>query len=197
MNGIKGVLTIRFVPKFKTPVLVNMLLSGDYIGTDNDMQISAQAISITKDNYKIIENIICRKAVYSMPVVYVTKSWGKYPFKVQDLAYRLRGIAHVLMEDDVNVARILKESCSGMNAHHGSVGIYYPGATAPYKIIATGKYEEQEEILIDRIENTVCRYMNQQARDKMMTWEGVQNELLKLRYVSATEKKDRAESELS
>ena len=39
--------------------------------------------------------------------------------------------------------------------------------------------------------------MNQQARDKMMTWEGVQNELLKLRYVSATEKKVKAESEVS
>ena len=39
--------------------------------------------------------------------------------------------------------------------------------------------------------------MNQQARDKMMTWEGVQNELLKLRYVSATEKKAKAENEVS
>ena len=189
--------TIGFVPKFKTPILVNMLLDRGYVGTDNGMQISEQTISITKDNCKIIEDIICRNTTYSMPVIYVTKSWGRYPLRVQDLAYRLRGVAHVLMEDDVNVAKILKECCNGMNAHHGSIGIYYPGNSASYKIIATRKYEDQEEILTDRIVNIVYRYMNQQARDKMMTWEGVQNELLKLRYVSATEKKVKAESEVS
>lgn len=84
-----------------------------------------------------------------------------------------------------------------MNSHHGSIGIYYPGSSAPYKIITPRRYEGQEETLIDRIVNMVCRYMNQQARDKMMTWEGVQNELLKLRYVSATEKKAKAENEVS
>lgn len=106
-------------------------------------------------------------------------------------------IAHVLIEEDADVCKFLKDSCRGMNSHHGSIGIYYPGSSAPYKIITPRRYEGQEETLIDRIVNMVCRYMNQQARDKMMTWEGVQNELLKLRYVSATEKKAKAENEVS
>ena len=117
--------------------------------------------------------------------------------KVQNLAYRLRGIAHTLVEEDTDVSKVLKESCHGMNSHHGSIGIYYPGSAAPYKIITTGRYEGREDLLIDRVVNMVCRYMNQQARDKMMTWEGIQNELLKLRYVSATEKKAKAENEVS
>lgn len=73
--------TIGFVPKFKTPILVNMLLDRGYVGTDNGMQISEQTISITKDNCKIIEDIICRNTTYSMPVIYVTKSWGRYPLR--------------------------------------------------------------------------------------------------------------------
>ena len=189
--------TIGFIPRFKTPILVNMLLDREYVGMDNDLEISDKEILIKKDNYKVIENIICRNTVYSMPVIYVTKSRGRYPLKVHNLAYRLRGIAHVLIEEDTDVCKYLKESCGGMNSHHGSIGIYYPGSSAPYKIITTRRYEGQEENLIDRIENMVCRYMNQQARDKMMTWEGVQNELLKLRYVSATEKKAKAENEVS
>ena len=164
---------------------------------DNDLEISAKEIPIKKDNYKVIENIICRNTVYSMPVIYVTKSWGRYPLRVHTLAYRLRGVAHVLIEEDADVCKFLKDSCGGMNSHHGSIGIYYPGSSAPYKIITPRRYEGQEETLIDRIVNMVCRYMNQQARDKMMTWEGVQNELLKLRYVSATEKKVKAENEVS
>ena len=174
-----------------------MLLDRGYIGMDNDLEISDMVIPIKKDNYKIVENIICRNTIYSMPVIYVTKSWGRYPLKVQNLAYRLRGIAHTLVEEDTDVSKVLKESCHGMNSHHGSIGIYYPGSAAPYKIITTGRYEGREDLLIDRVVNMVCRYMNQQARDKMMTWEGIQNELLKLRYVSATEKKAKAENEVS
>ena len=189
--------TIGFIPRFKTPILVNMLLDREYVGMDNDLEISDKEILIKKDNYKVIENIICRNTVYSMPVIYVTKSRGRYPLKVHNLAYRLRGIAHVLIEEDTDVCKYLKESCGGMNSHHGSIGIYYPGSSAPYKIITTRRYEGQEETYIDPNENMLCRYMNQQARDKMMTWEGVQNELLKLRYVSATEKKAKAENEVS
>lgn len=189
--------TIGFVPKFKPPVIVNMLLDRGYVGTDVDMQISDQPIPITKDNYKMIENIICREVIYSMPVIYVTKSWGRYPFRVKDLSYRLRGVAHVLMEEDTDVSKILRETCSGRNSHHGSIGIYYPSSSASHKIIATSKFEGREELLIDRIVTVVCRYVNQQARDRMMTWEGVQNELLKLRYESATEKKAEAENEVS
>lgn len=189
--------TTGFIPKFKPPILVNMLLKRNYIATDKGIAISDRAISITKTNYKIIEDIICRKIVCSMPVIYVTKSWGRYPFRVQELAYNLRGVAHVFAEDDTEVSKILKESCNGMNSHHGSIGIYYPGSSIAYKIIATNKYEGRDRILLDRIVNMVSRYVNQQARDRMMTWEGVQNELLKLKYASATEKKAEAESEVS
>lgn len=189
--------TISFVPEFKTPLIVNMLLDRGYVGTDRDMQISAQPILITKDNYKVIENIVCRKNIYSMPVVYVTKSWGRYPFKVEELSYRLRGVAHVLIEDDMEVAKILKDTCGGENAHHGSVGIYYPSSVATNKVISTSKYANKEKALINRIVMIVSRYVNQQARDKMMTWEGIQNELLKLRYMSASEKKAKAEDEVA
>lgn len=189
--------TERFVPQFKTPILVNMLLDRNYVDLDNDMKISAGVIPITEENYKVIEDVICRNKTYNMPILYVTKSWGKYPLRVQDLAYKLRGVAHVLVEEDTEVSKLLKESCRGMNAYHGSIGIYYPGNSEQYKILMTKRYEGREHILIDRIANIVYRYVNQQSRNKMMTWEGVQNELLKLRYVSATEKKAKAENEVS
>lgn len=189
--------TVGFIPKFKPPILVNMLLARGYVGFDNGIQISEAPILITENNYKIIEDIICRRKICTMPVIYVTKSWGRYPLRVKELAYRLRGVAHVFMEEEANVAKILKESCNGMNSHHGSIGIYYPGSAPVCKILSTSKYAGREELLIDHIVNSVCKYVNQQARDRMMTWEGVQNELLRLRYASATEKRAKAENEVS
>ena len=67
--------TERFVPQFKTPILVNMLLDRNYVDLDNDMEISAGVIPITEENYKVIEDVICRNKTYNMPVLYVTKSW--------------------------------------------------------------------------------------------------------------------------
>lgn len=185
-----------FIPKFKPPVIVNMLFERGFVGCDDNLEISANTITIDKTNYKIIEDIICRNVVYKMPVIYVTKSWGKYPFRVQELAYRLRGVAHVLVEEDSSISGILRSACSEKNAHHGSVGIYYPSSSASHKIIKTGNYEGREELLIDKIVRIVFLYVNQQARDKMLTWEGVQNELLRLRYASATEKRVLAENEV-
>jgi len=188
--------TTGFIPKFKPPIIVTMLLERGYVGFDNNLEISSNPIKIIQSNYELIERTICRKDVHALPVIYVTKTWGRYPFKVQELAYRLRGVAHVLIEEDPRVANILRDTCEEKNAHHGSVGIYYPSSSASHKIISTGRYEGKESQLIERIVTIICRYVNQQARDKMLTWEGVQNELLKLRYESAAEKREQAENEV-
>ncbi len=188
--------TTGFVPQFKAPVIVNMMLESGYVGKDLDFCIDEKTIAIDATNYGVIEDIICRRIIYKMPIVYVTKSWGKYPCNVRELAYKLRGVAHVLIEEDVGVSKILKESCEGKNSHHGSIGIYYPNSSAGYKIISTAKYVGKELQLIDRVVSMVCRYVNQQAKDKLLTWEGVQTELLNLRYASANEKKNQAENEI-
>lgn len=187
--------TKGFVPKFKAPYIVSKLLEEGYIDVDGDFEISDKPISINKDNYKLIEDVICRECNCAMPVIYLTKSWGKYPIRSAELAYRLRGVAHVLQEDDSEVAKILKDSCGGRNAYHGSIGIYYPNISTPHKIILTDRFQGREDKLINRIVMIVCRYVNQQARNKMYTWEGVQNELLRLKYESVSEKRDIAESE--
>ena len=188
--------TKAFIPQFKTPLIVNLLLERGYVGKDDEIEISGRPIIINKSNYTMIENVILRKSEYKMPVIYVTKSWGKYPFNVSSLAYKLRGVAHVLLEEDNGVSKILRTTCNEKNAHHGSVGIYYPSSSANCKIISTAKYEGREKILVNQIVEIVNRYANQQARDKMLTWEGVQNEILKLRYKSAAEKRTQAESEV-
>ena len=188
--------TTGFVPKFKPPFIVNKLLERGYVGYDGNFEISEKPIIINQSNYKIIKDIICRDVIYKMPVIYVTKSWGKYPFDVNKLSYKLRGVAHVLIEEDIGVSNILRYICEEKNSHHGSVGIYYPSMCASHKIIKTIRYEGREDELIDRIVTMVCRYVNQQARDKMLTWEGTQNELLRLRYTSAREKRVQAENEV-
>lgn len=182
--------TIVFVPKFNAPYLVKMLIKDDYLALDKEFRILDEAIIINKLNYKQIEDIILKKERYMLPIVYVTKTWaGNYPLNVNKLSKRLQGVAHVLKEVDPDVSRLLKDSCEGKNVHHGGIGIYYPSKSASSKRFNSERYVGNEDALVEKIVRNVYRYSNQQIQERIYTWDGVQNELLSLRYKSLEKKR--------
>lgn len=187
--------TISFIPTFSPPHLVKMIVKEKLAGMDNNLLISEHPITILKDNYEIIADIILEKKKYALPIVYITKTWlGNYPLDVVRLARKLQGVAHVLREADPEVSKILKETCSGENVHHGGIAIYYPSQSARTKKINTTRYAGIEDHLIKRIVEYIYRYTNQQRRESMYTWEGIQNELLRLKNESLIEKRQEAEA---
>ena len=94
-----------FSASFKPPYLVKMILKDGYAGTDAGLPINQSCFEINRKNYSIIADIINKKTLCSMPVVYVTKNYDRYPLDVEKLAYSLRGVAHVLIEEDSSVSR--------------------------------------------------------------------------------------------
>ena len=188
--------TTLFIPKFSPPHFIKLIIKNGYAGDDKDLPITDCPISVCEDNYKIIEDVILRKNRYLLPIVYVTKTWaGNYPIDAKKLAIKLQGVAHVIKESDPNVSKLLMSSCNAENVHHGGIGIYYPSASAANKKIRTDRYMETEDILIQKIINLIFRYSNQQRCDNMYTWEGVQNEILKLKNESLQEKRKEIENE--
>ena len=189
--------TTSFVPKFSPPHFVKMLMKNGCAGMDGDLEISANALSITKRNSDIIKDIILKNKRYSLPIVYVTKTWmNNYPLNVTKLASELQGVAHVLKESDPAVSKMLMINCAGENVHHGGVGIYYPNMSVRDKKINnsdTSKYTP--ESLIHKITNIVYRYMNQQIRETMYTWEGIQNERLRLKNATLLKNHQKIENE--
>ncbi|MBP3567825.1 MAG: hypothetical protein J6K04_01545 [Lachnospiraceae bacterium] len=188
--------TTKFVPKFSRPHFVRMVISNGYAGKDAELEISNEAISITKSNYKIIEDIIMGNVRYDLPIIYVTKTWaGNYPVKMYELTDNLQGVAHVLKETDASVSKLLMKNCEGKNAHHGGIGIYYPSSSAASKTLDGSKYITSEEILVRKITDIVFRYMNQQIREEMYTWEGVQYALVRARNEELAKMRDNVENE--
>lgn len=189
--------TTSFIPRFSPPHFVKRILKNKYSGYDGNLLISEQPHVINLDNYKIVEDIILRKVKYTLPIVYVTKSWaGNYPLNVKTLALKLQGVAHVLKEVDPNVSKVLMKNCNGENVHHGGIGIYYPSISATNKKInGQGYWEKGEEILVRKIVNIIFRYANQQRRESMYTWEGIQNEILRLKNESLLNKRRAVEDE--
>ena len=174
--------TTVFTPHFTPPHLVKMVIRNKFIATDHDLPISDSPYHICQNNSSIIENIILRKTKYALPVVYVTKlREGQYPINVAKLARRLQGVAHVLIESEVKVSKLLKSTCNNENVHHGGIGIYYPSISAKCKKINSQRYLGSEDALVEKIVNNIFRYANQQIQEQMYTWEGIQNEILRLK----------------
>lgn len=183
--------TRLFIPKFNPPHFVKMVLSEGYAGSDSDIEISDKPMCIDKSNYEIIEKVIKRTTRYMLPVIYVTKTWaGNYPISAQRLAKRLRGIAHVLKETDLEVSKLLMKNCDSENVHHGGIGIYYPSQSARTRKINTISYAGNEEFLIEKITCWIYRYANQQVQEWMYTWDGIQNKILFLKYESLSRKRE-------
>lgn len=190
--------TKLFLTRFSPPHLVKLIIRNDFADNDNGLPVSDNPISIHNGNYRLIEDIILRNKRYLLPVVYVTKTWtGNYPLDVSSLAKSLQGVAHVLKETDPTVSKLLMESCNAENAHHGGIGIYYPSASAANKKINTEKYMTDQDGLQKKIVSIIYRYINQQRRQTMYTWEGVQNEILRLKNESLQEKRKAVEDENS
>ena len=188
--------TTIFIPKFNAPHLVKMLIKGNYLDNDKGLEISNKAIVINKENYELIENIINKNERYMLPIVYVTKTWaGSYPLNINKLSERLQGVAHVLKENDPVISKFLKDSCDGKNVHHGGIGIYYPSKSAACKRFNSARYLGNEDALIEKIVRNVYRYSNQQIQERIYTWEGVENEILSLRYKNLEKKRQEIQDE--
>lgn len=186
--------TTSFIPKFLPPYFIRSIVHGGYAGEDNGLPIIDQPMMINMENYQIIRDIILKKSRYALPIVYITKTWaGNYPLAIDKLVTDLQGVAHVLKESDPAVSKILKEECNGENAHHGGIAIYYPSVSARNKKINSQKYEKED--LHKKIVNMIRRYMNQQIRDNMYTWEGVQNEKIRLKNRELLENHDEIKHE--
>ena len=64
--------TIGFIPRFKTPILVNMLLDREYIGMDNDLEISDKEILIKKIITQLLK-ILFAEIQYTVSMRYKRK----------------------------------------------------------------------------------------------------------------------------
>lgn len=117
----------------KKPYLIKALLKDDYGGKDGDFRVGDKPISLD-DSDKGIElaaRITAGEASRSLPVVYVSAmgkgTWSLDRNQIENLAYQLGGVAHVVMEPDRAFSFRLRNRSDGRNAYGGTIGVSLPG----------------------------------------------------------------------
>lgn len=182
-------------PQFSTPHFITMLIEKGYISNDNGLPVLREPIVITNENLGILTDVINGKNRHRLPIVYVSKTvYNRDPVSLGWLCSKLKGIAHVLVEESKNLNTAIREACNDENEYNGAVGIYYPSSAFGHRRFFSRRWNEADALLLEKIVRNVIQYWISQNVDSLYTWQGVNSSLLKDRLKSQREERIAAET---
>lgn len=172
-------LTTDFFPTYYPPFFVKMVLFGDYAGKDNGLQVMNKEHNVDEE-LEFFRNVVTKRITSELPVVFVTRTVeGKNLLNVNQLAFRLQGVAHVICEpEQVIKLTELSDILDGIEAKAGKIFIFYPSHNKRSRIMNLTGSSKEANYLEDRIVNDVYNYMNSRMRSTIDTWDGVSTEKL-------------------
>ena len=87
-------------PTFSTPHFITLLIEHGYLTDDGILPMLRKPIFIKADNVDLLTDVINGTSRYRLPVVYISKTYyGEDPVDIWKLSGRLKGVAHVLVEE--------------------------------------------------------------------------------------------------
>ena len=181
--------------KFSTPHFITMLIENGYLKDDLGLPVSNKPLLINDENLDLMANIINGKQKFKMPIVYVSKTvYNENPVDVGWLSSKLKGTAHVLLQEQVSTGKALKDLCQGNNEYYGAIGIYYPHMSAGHMRYLYRRDTGYDNFLLEKVVRSVIHYSNVQNISILYTWQGVRTALLNDRLLSQREERLAAEN---
>lgn len=184
--------TTDFAPTYYPPYFVKLIVYYGYSGEDFTLHVSQKAHKAS-DCEELLQKV-CRKEMrMSLPIVYITRlEESESEINVDDLAFRLQGVAHVIYEPD-DYERKISLNINDGNEYESKALIFYPSLQKQVDII--GFEEKTKEFIESKVINKVYSYMIQRVRRNTDTWDGVLNEQLHLRNIELLKSKETVEEE--
>lgn len=166
--------------EFSTPHFITLLIEKGYLEEDDDLAVLRTPDIITKERIPQVAKIINGEKRYRLPIVYVSRTYANEdPVNVELLSSRLKGAAHVLVQEDRETNYELKHLCDKKNEYYGAIGIYYPNPAISNKRYLYRSAVGYDEFLMQRVVQLVIQYANVQTIDNDYTWQGVTNGILR------------------
>lgn len=187
-------LTIDF--KFSTPYLITLLIKKGYIKKDKNLPVMDSPIMINDNNIEMLADVINGKLSYKLPVVYISKTfYDEDPVDTTKLAFKLKGVAHVLVQESNCTNDNLRKLCNDKNEYYGAIGIYYANQAIGHKRYLYRSSKGMDLYLTEKVIRVVILNGNAQLIDNLYSWQGVTNALLRDKLLSQKEERAEAEKE--
>lgn len=164
---------------FSTPHFISLLIEHGYLQDDQDLPVLRDPIMITDSNLETVQQVVRNKEYYELPVVYVAKDFADQdPLSISWLASKLKGAAHVLVEESKEACRKCTEICGETVEEYGAVRIYYPSLGVNRKRFLFRSATGNMDVRLEKVIRHVIQYWNSQRMDILYTWQGVNSAVL-------------------
>ena len=167
--------------QFSPPFFITILIEHDMFPMDGDLPISNQPVFINDGNVGLLAGVVKGESQYRLPVVFVSKNVnGNDPVDVRRMASRLKGLAHVLVQEDRGSNEKIRAACEGNNEYNGTIGVYFPNrAIAKKRYFSSNPTEKDADaVLQEKVVWRVLQFCNSKVADPLYTWQGVNHALL-------------------
>lgn len=179
---------------YSTPHFITLLINGGFLQNDGDMGVQREPHICREDEIGKLAEIIKGERRYALPVVYVSRTArNEEPVDVPYLASRLKGVAHVIAQEDHAHNTTLRALCDDRNDFNGAIGVYYPNPSIPPKKFLYHCEEGHDEVLMERVCRCVIQFSSSKMLDTLYTWQGATNAILRDRLQAQREERIAAE----
>ena len=168
-----------FNAAFSTPHIITLLIEKGFLKDDSGIAVLRTPLIITDDCFEMMKKVVTGTSENKLPVILVTKgSTNEDPLSINWLASRLKGAAHVLVEESIDSCTGIRKLCGDTAETFGAVRIFYPSDSVRNKKYffrsAAGDSQERLEKVIQH----VLWYWLSQKIPHQYTWQGVVSDLL-------------------
>ncbi|MCR5738238.1 MAG: hypothetical protein K6G43_00300 [Lachnospiraceae bacterium] len=179
---------------FSTPHFISMLIERGYLDTDNGMSVMRKPVSVDMDSIQLFIDILFGGRPYRLPIVYVSRSMhNKFAVNVTELAYRLKGVAHVVVAKNRMVCDELRKRNKRIETD-GDIGIYFLSDARRHKSYKYTDFMGSESNMLNHIVSCVINYSNIMEIDSLYTWNGLNREILRERIENLRKQSEEAQA---
>lgn len=181
---------------FSTPHFITLLINKGYLADDGGVPVTRTPVLLTGETASGLADTVQGTFTGKLPFVYVSKmADGQFAVDVQLLASRLKGVAHVYVEDALSLADVMHTDGEELVVFDeltpGSIRVFFPRSTQ-YSTFAYYDWLGGSNLLMEKVTRAVIQYSNIQEIGTQYTWAGVEQAIL----VSDLEAKRRALQEV-
>lgn len=173
--------------EFSTPHFITLLINKGYLEDDAGIPVLRTPLTVDMLGEEILLRVTNGNFSGKLPLVYVRKDEaGCFPVDIGLLASRLKGVAHVYVEDYLSsddmpedIARDKQHWCTKISdmVPQGGIRIYYPRGNIS-KTYTRPRGLDEDSILMEKVVRAVIQYSNIQDIDANYTWTGVEQAIL-------------------
>ncbi len=186
---------LRFSPEFATPHFITLLIQNGFLEDDGNIPVLRTPVYINGTNAGMLADVISGSSECQLPVVFVSKlTDGRDPLDAAWLASRLKGAAHILVQENISDGYAIRTACEGRNEYHGAVGIHFPNRSKGRKRILYKDMGDGGKFMLEKTISCVIRYMNSLQTETMYTWQGTANAMLNDSLARQVKKRKDAEA---